>query len=43
MAISQESDKINSTILAEKDIISSVNEVMNSIENVASAVENLAT
>ncbi|CAG8833949.1 17546_t:CDS:1, partial [Cetraspora pellucida] len=43
MAISQESDEINSITLAKKDLISSVNEVMNSIENDASAIENLAT
>ncbi|CAG8809517.1 7129_t:CDS:1, partial [Cetraspora pellucida] len=42
MAISQESDEINSTTLAEKDLISLVNEVMNSTENDASAIENLA-
>ncbi|CAG8832220.1 4796_t:CDS:1, partial [Cetraspora pellucida] len=33
MAISQESDEINSATLAEEDLISSVDEVMNSIEN----------
>ncbi|CAG8826055.1 1073_t:CDS:1, partial [Cetraspora pellucida] len=43
MAISQESDEINSITLAEKDLISSVDEVMNSVENDASATENLAT
>ncbi|CAG8808286.1 4547_t:CDS:1, partial [Cetraspora pellucida] len=43
MAISQESDEINSTTLAEKDLISSVDEVMNSVKNDASATENLAT
>ncbi|CAG8840364.1 6320_t:CDS:1, partial [Cetraspora pellucida] len=43
MAISQESDEINSITLAEKDLISSVDKVMNSIENDASATENLAT
>ncbi|CAG8834880.1 9937_t:CDS:1, partial [Cetraspora pellucida] len=43
MAISQESDEINSITLAEKDLISAVDEVINSIEKDASATENLAT
>ncbi|CAG8815492.1 8361_t:CDS:1, partial [Cetraspora pellucida] len=43
MATSQENNEINNITLAEKDLISSVDEVMNSIENDASAIKNLAT
>ncbi|CAG8832433.1 3832_t:CDS:1, partial [Cetraspora pellucida] len=43
MPISQESNEINSTTLAEKDLISLVDKVMNSTENDAFAIENLAT